>query len=128
MRVFYDLNTWGVLKGDLIRFLRNRAIEEPRQRKISKNGIESRSRKEEVWENGTSQTSEPRNLVGCSGHLTANRREYFRDLVTQGDKHRDGDHRNESENQGVLHESLALLALHPAQRDFSAFNYFVDPC
>jgi len=30
-------------------------------------------------------------------------------LVAQGDQDRDGDNRNESENQGVLHESLPFL-------------------
>jgi hypothetical protein len=60
--------------------------------------------------------------------LTADRREYALNLVTEGDQDRDGDHRNEGENQGVLHESLAFLALHPAQRFFGANNYFVDHC
>jgi len=60
--------------------------------------------------------------------LTGDGREHGLDLVAQGDEDRDGDHGNESENQGVLHESLALLALHPAQRDFGASNYFVDHC
>src|SRR5277367_3630852 len=60
--------------------------------------------------------------------LTGDGREDALDLVAQGDQDRDGDHRNESENQGVLHESLALLALHPAQRGFSACNNFVDHC
>ena len=60
--------------------------------------------------------------------LTCDGREYALDLVTQGDKDGDGDHGNEGENQGVLHESLALLALHPAQRAFGANNYFVDHC
>jgi hypothetical protein len=60
--------------------------------------------------------------------LTGNGREYAFDLVAQGDQDRDGDHGNESENQGVLHESLALLALHPAQRALGAINNFVDHC
>ena len=58
--------------------------------------------------------------------LTGNGRKYAFDLVAQGDQDRDGDHGNESENQGVLHESLALLALHPAQRALGASDNCVD--
>jgi len=58
--------------------------------------------------------------------LARNAREHRLDLAAQGDQDRDGDHGNEGENQGILHESLALLALHPAQRNFGAFNNFVD--
>jgi hypothetical protein len=60
--------------------------------------------------------------------LTGDRREDTLDLIAQGDQDGDGDHGYESENQGVLYESLALLALHPAQRNFGASNYFVDHC
>jgi hypothetical protein len=60
--------------------------------------------------------------------LAANGRKYALNLITQGDQDRDGDHGNEGENQGVLNESLTLLALHPAQREFSAINNFVDHC
>jgi hypothetical protein len=63
-----------------------------------------------------------------NSELTGNRREYAFDLVAQGDQDRDGDHGNEGENQGVLHESLALLALHPAQCALGAINNFVDHC
>jgi hypothetical protein len=66
--------------------------------------------------------------AGCDGQLAGDGREYTLDLVAQGNQDGDGDHGNEGENQGVLHESLALLALHPAQRDFGASNYFVDHC
>jgi hypothetical protein len=74
--------------------------------------------------------SQHERLVAASRdcELTGDGREYALDLVTQGNEDGDGDHGNESENQGVLHESLALLALHPAQRDFGASNYFVDHC
>ena len=69
-------------------------------------------------------------LVAALGYreLARDGRKYALDLVTQGDEDGDGDHGNEGENQGVLHESLALLALHPAQREFRASNYFVDHC
>ena len=70
------------------------------------------------------------NLVAASRlrELTRDGREDALNLVTEGDQDRDGDHGNEGENQGVLHESLALLALHPAQRAFGASNNFVDHC
>jgi hypothetical protein len=66
--------------------------------------------------------------AGCDRELTRDGRKYALHLVAQGDKNGDGDHGNEGENQGVLHESLALLALHPAQRALGAGNYFVDHC
>jgi hypothetical protein len=66
--------------------------------------------------------------ASCNCELTCDGRKHALDLVAQGDEDGDGDHGNESENQGILHESLALLALHPAQRDFSASNNFVDHC
>ena len=58
--------------------------------------------------------------------LTGDGREHALNLVTQCNQDGDGDHGNEGENQGVLHKSLTLLALHPAQRAFGAKNYFVD--
>jgi len=69
-------------------------------------------------------------LVAASRNceLTGDGRKHPLDLVAQGDEDGYGDHGNKGENQGVLHESLALLALHPAQRDFSASNNFVDHC
>ena len=60
--------------------------------------------------------------------LAADGREDALDLVAQGNKDGNGDHGNEGENQGVFHEGLALLALHTAQRNFGASNYFVDHC
>ena len=60
--------------------------------------------------------------------LAGDGREHALDLVAQGDQNGDGDNRNEGENQGVLNEGLAFFALHPAQRDFGASNYFVDHC
>jgi len=58
--------------------------------------------------------------------LTGDGREYALNLVTQCNQDGDGDHGNEGENQGILHESLTLLALHPAQRALGAKNNFVD--
>ena len=66
--------------------------------------------------------------AGGDRELAADVREHGLDLVAQGDQDRDGDHGNEGENQGILHESLALLALHLAQSAFGAGNYFVDHC
>ena len=84
-----------------------------------------------IRENGTSRITQlARALVaGLSlRQLAADRREHALDLIAQGDQDRDGDHGNEGENQGVLHESLAFLALHPAQCAFGANNYLVDHC
>jgi hypothetical protein len=60
--------------------------------------------------------------------LAGDGREYGLNLPSQGKQDGDGDHGNESENQGVLHEGLALLALHAAQRNFGAGNNFVNHC
>jgi hypothetical protein len=69
-------------------------------------------------------------LVAASSilELAGNGREHALNLAAEGDQDGDGDHRNESQNQGVLNESLALLALHTAQRNFGASNYFVNHC
>ena len=67
-------------------------------------------------------------LVAASGdgELAGDGREYALDLIAQRNQDRDGDHGNEGENQGVLNESLAFLALHPAQCGFGAGNNFID--
>jgi hypothetical protein len=58
--------------------------------------------------------------------LTADRREYGFHLVAQRHQDRNGDHGNEGKNQGVLHESLASLALQTAQRALGANDKFVN--
>jgi hypothetical protein len=66
--------------------------------------------------------------VAASGdrELAGNRGEDGLHLIAQRDQDRDGDNGNESENQGVLNESLAFLALHPAQGGFGASYNFID--
>jgi hypothetical protein len=64
--------------------------------------------------------------ASSNGELTGDGREDALNLAPQGEQDTDGDHGNEGENQGVLHESLALPALHPAQRNFGASNNIVD--
>jgi hypothetical protein len=66
--------------------------------------------------------------ASSNGELTGDGREDALNLAPQGEQDTDGDHGNEGENQGVLHESLALFALHPAQRGFGACDKFDDHC
>ena len=105
-------------------------MEEITLRKYLKETASTTKETKRDWEDGTARISGSADLVaaGSNRELTRDGREYALDLVAQGDQNGDGDHGNEGENQGVLHESLALLALHPAQRAFGAKNYFVDHC
>ncbi len=52
-------------------------------------------------------------LVAASGHreLAGDGREDDFDFIAQPDQNRNGDNRNEGEDQGVLDESLAFLVL-----------------
>ena len=60
--------------------------------------------------------------------LTANRREYALDLVAQGNQDRDGDHGNEGENEGVLHQRLPLLAGATGSQKIQNSNSHLGSC